>query len=382
VFLNGDGDGDGDELRWPAALLRSEALALLAYRGSRRGDRVELLLSEAFADRTPRDEFRAVGLADSLAGATGRLSVAEKLSAEFAQINFLRRLSEYPAEEPVALQPYYAARRGRPLTGSPTAVERSEQLRREWARLVEDLRGRGYLQRAAPRPCLHDPAPPPPESKAIEAVIEQRLGVARLWPLEPHAWDEDTFCTLVEVVHDLVARPRMRWWDSGCDCDWHYSAFAVAPGRDLYRWRVNRLLDRFDAGLQLAANGHDAGRLVSLVDDGRALLVEQALASSTDTGDVAHAIALFRGRAASPKDKRSAIVTLIRILERNRALLKAQLFSKDEGALFQIANEFDLRHSTAMQKTEYDDAFLDWLFWWYLATIELTHRLSARQVSS
>jgi len=182
VFL--DDDGDDYQLRWPAALLRSEALALLAYKGSRRGDRVELLLSEAFASGTPRDEFRAVGLADSLAGATGPLSVAEKLSAEFARINFLRRLAEYPAEDPVALQPYFAARRGRPLAGSSTAVERSEQLRREWARFVEDLRSRGYLQRAAPRPCLQDPNPPPPESEALEAVIEQRLGVARLWPLD------------------------------------------------------------------------------------------------------------------------------------------------------------------------------------------------------
>lgn len=26
---------------------------------------------------------------------------------------------------------------------------------------------------------------------------------------------------------------------------------------------------------------------------------------------------------------------------------------------------------------EYDEAFLDWIFWWYLATVELTNRLIA-----
>jgi hypothetical protein len=222
-------------------------------------------------------------------------------------------------------------------------------------------------------------------------------------PQEPHAWDEDTFYTLVEVIHDLVARPRMRSWDGGggsgcgcgcgCGCGWHYSAFAVAPGRHLYRWRVNRLLDRFDAGLQLAANGQaPAGSFPSPTTDGPCWWSKRSppppTPATSRTRSRSFAVGApaprtsGRGRGASPEDKRSAIVTLIRIRERNRALLKTQLFSKDEGALFQIANEFDLRHSTAMQKTEYDDASLDWLFWWYLATIELTHRLSARQVSS
>jgi hypothetical protein len=31
------------------------------------------------------------------------------------------------------------------------------------------------------------------------------------------------------------------------------------------------------------------------------------------------------------------------------------------------------------QRGDYDPVFLDWVFWWYLATVELTDRLLARQ---
>jgi len=50
--------------------------------------------------------------------------------------------------------------------------------------------------------------------------------------------------------------------------------------------------------------------------------------------------------------------------------------------LFHIANQFGIRHQTAGQLRDYDPMFLEWIFWWYLATIELTDRLLARQAGS
>jgi hypothetical protein len=63
------------------------------------------------------------------------------------------------------------------------------------------------------------------------------------------------------------------------------------------------------------------------------------------------------------------------ILEERRKLLKQHLFTKDEDALFQIANQFSIRHHNASQRANYDPAFLDWIFWWYAATVELTNQL-------
>lgn len=80
------------------------------------------------------------------------------------------------------------------------------------------------------------------------------------------------------------------------------------------------------------------------------------------------------------EEKRSAIFTLGRVLEERRPLVEATLTKKDAGALYQIGNEFDLRHRRASdhgkaQRDDYYDAFLDWVYWWYLSTVELTNRL-------
>jgi len=185
-------------------------------------------------------------------------------------------------------------------------------------------------------------------------------------------------------VHDLVARPRRRWWHDYSSCGWHYADFAVTPGRALYRWRVDRLLARHRTGLQLAAAGEDAGRLVRVTSDDRDRLVHAALDGETGTNrdEVQHAVALFRSRTGTREDKRSAVFALARVLEDRRPLLRAELLSKDESALFHIANEFDLRHRNVNQRPDYDDAYLDWVYWWYLATVELSARLAARRTDT
>ena len=52
------------------------------------------------------------------------------------------------------------------------------------------------------------------------------------------------------------------------------------------------------------------------------------------------------------------------------------MFSKDEGALFKIANQFWVRHNDPDQRRDYDhDAWWDWLFHLYLSSIRLVQRL-------
>lgn len=62
--------------------------------------------------------------------------------------------------------------------------------------------------------------------------------------------------------------------------------------------------------------------------------------------------------------------------ERNRAIEVLQV----------CANRFDLRHRRADQLGDYAEAFLDWIFHWYLATIRLTDEIaitaSGRSISS
>lgn len=49
--------------------------------------------------------------------------------------------------------------------------------------------------------------------------------------------------------------------------------------------------------------------------------------------------------------------------------------------LSEIANRYDLRHRKADQRGDYDEAFLDWIFSWYLGTVELTNRIVASRTA-
>ena len=52
------------------------------------------------------------------------------------------------------------------------------------------------------------------------------------------------------------------------------------------------------------------------------------------------------------------------------------------GDLFNIANNFHLRHKDLKQVDDYGDEYLDWLYWWYLATVDLLDQLIGKQASA
>lgn len=360
------------ELVWPREVFVREARVLLQHRGtSGWKDRVEWLLADAFAGTHAADGFRTGTWEDP--GATWWDGAP--LAGNRA---FLQGLVDHAGELRHAAEraPYWSQRR----SGDPRAPMSVEATRARFVDLVEDLATRGYLAREFPEVCVDDYSP---QVVDPARVLEELLGVAGLWPLRQSqpTWSEEVFFDLIEVFHDLVARPRQRSWHDYSHCGWHYSEFAVEPARVLYRRRVNRLLGRSALPYRLAEGGEDVGRLVAVSDDAREDLLQRVLTRTeedTESDLVRHAITQFRARGASEHDKRGTVITLAGVLEARRSLLKTELFRKDEGALFQIANEFSLRHRNAAQKDDYDPVFLDWVFWWYLATIELIDRLLER----
>ena len=369
------------ELAWPRELFVAEATALPEPSHPYWREDAELLLEEAFIHNTPKDELGATKWYELPLGLLKDPSSASSQKVAGAVVSHLvNSVDQLP--ERSERRPYWSVRSAaaQSASTSPAVQDRVQQLRREWAQLVEDLQNRGYLDWIAPRGCDARP-PPSPAAEVLAAEIEQRVRVDGLWPLRYQDWESDTFYDLIEVVHDLVARPRHRDQHAGDGCSGHYSDFAQTPAQMLYRWEVDQLLDRYGVGLRLAAGGEDKGRLVHTAGDDRDELVEQALQTPHpgDRNAVRHAIALFRSRGADREIKRSAVLALHRVLEDRRTLIETELMSKDAGALFQIANKFDLRHSGQRQRTDYEDAYLDWIFWWYLATLELTDRIVATQ---
>ncbi len=367
-------DSTDYELDWPAELLRSELVALCTHphRVWTAGE-VELLLTEAFHTGVPAADFTRASSLDTWSDtATGGHDWVNDL------LDHLDEVREYAPP-----RPYWPARRA--ATGNGTSPRTRGDARQEFANLVSRWKASGYLARDFAEPCVDEDSEQH-LGRDLNAELLRRLGAPaspKLWPPQPETWDTDTFCGLIEVVHDLVARPRSRWYHDFNDCGLHFSDFDTDAGRRVYRALVNRLLAASGVELRLADIGEDTGRMVHLVDEARANLIERILATPEAgvRARVEHAIARFRARDADAEDKRSAIVALAAVLEDRRALLKKELFRSDEGALFRIANEFDLRHQNDKQHTDYHPAFRDWVFWWYLATIELTDRLLDRQTA-
>jgi hypothetical protein len=359
------------ELRWPAQLVAREMAALrVGGKVRERREQIEFLLEEVFLGDVPVLDFAAASRPQVLSDPWG-VEPSGASGDEDANA-FLDRLMMYlPAlhehHEPA---PYWPARHGKSRAGAlkTTAAQR-------FAAMIGDLHKRGYFGRSLPLTCVDDY-----EGVNESDVLAERLQVPDLWPLKPDTWDDGTFYGLIEVFHDLAVRPRSRMHHDYSGCGWHYDSFSIDTGRALYRWRVNQLLGWADLPLRLAEAGEDKGRLVRVVDDGRAALLERALQSSDRgvTERVSHAVAQFRARAATEHSKRSAVLTLTGILEERRELIRDKIGKKDEGALFTIANEFAIRHQRRGQQGDYDAIFLDWIFWWYLGTIELTEQLLAR----
>lgn len=297
-------------------------------------------------------------------------------SSDSSRIPWLSELVQDLSHLPVVGRPRpYWSQRG--LQSQPPADDLLTTVRR-FRGLVQELMADHFFSQVFGFSCVDKNGD---YGTSPEQELDARLGKGHLWLAADEDLSESDLCDFIEVFHDLCARPTRGWYHTYCDCGFHPSAFHRKSGQALYRWRVNQLLDTISFGLRLAEDGEDVGRMVRTSGPGLAEFVTDALISSPadDRDDVAHAVALYRSRSATRQDRRSAVVTLAGTLERHRATIKRELLRKDEGALFDIANNFDLRHRTKVQSGDYDDDFLEWIFHLYLATVVLLGRLADKQ---
>jgi hypothetical protein len=81
------------------------------------------------------------------------------------------------------------------------------------------------------------------------------------------------------------------------------------------------------------------------------------------------------------EERRVAVRDLADVLEALRADARAHMSKKDEGDLFNIANNFHIRHNDDKQLRDYDVIWLTWIFYFYLATIHALVRTIERTSS-
>jgi hypothetical protein len=272
---------------------------------------------------------------------------------------------------------YYSERAGR---GPGAAALTLEDFKRVFKAHFGQLETEGYFQEYLGYECVDAGFVPGLIGTDLQAELLLTLRKPDLWPIHAKIddWSEDDLFDMVEFLYDHISKPTERHYHNYSGCGWHCSEFDREAGRLEYRDKINRLLRAYDSGFELS----DQGEVLAVPPTGFKPLLEATmphLDTENVTARVEAAVQKFRRHRSSTEDRRDAVRDLADVLEFLRPKLKLVLVSQDEQDLFNIANNFGIRHHRSDQKTNYDKViWLSWVFYYYLATIHTVVRLLQR----
>lgn len=158
----------------------------------------------------------------------------------------------------------------------------------------------------------------------------------------------------------------------------HWETFNRTGGQDVFRQKVNVVLGRYEHRFELSA----AGEVLKSADHGFEEIFKAEVPTKDQKvqGRLNAAILKFRRHGASLDDRRQSVRDLVDVLEYLRPKMTGAITDKDESDLFNIANNFGIRHHNDKQKTGYDVAlWLSWMFYFYLSTIHVVVRKLDKQ---
>tara|TARA_R110002020_G_scaffold14731_25_gene52438 strand:+ start:6749 stop:7867 length:1119 start_codon:yes stop_codon:yes gene_type:complete len=357
-------------LRWPQELFIWEAGRIAALRTKETfTNMVVCLFSEAFMDGDIAEQLGVPLTRNVFDQHTQGSEAADALNAIIKDQSLLHKY------EP----PRYWLER----QGGTSAVARQKPLSKAFVELIDEMRELDYFPKVLGKGCVDDGGSWGEVARTASAEISRAIHVDVAWPLdESHlSIPDDVLYAVVEYLHDQAQRPRSRSLHSYGDCGWHYADHNKESGGVVYRWRVNELLERYGVALRLGSKGSEKGRLIRHAGFRLDVLADELSDLSADSDErlVNDAIQLYRARSSTTVHRRAALTQLANYLEKHRQTLKSGEFAKgDESDLFNIFNNFAIRHGKGVQKEDYGDEFLDWIFWTSLGAIKLVKELSQR----
>jgi len=196
-----------------------------------------------------------------------------------------------------------------------------------------------------------------------------------LWPVHEKApfYSEDDFFDVLEFLHQYVSKPIDGTMHSYAQCGMHWETFNKVQGQQEYRTKVNAVLAHYEQRFELSTSGE----VLHKPEAGFEPIFDADLPSKDQNvfSRVAAAALRYRRHGSTVDERRQAVRDLADVLEYLRPQVKNLLTSADEKDLFNIANNFGVRHHNDKQRTAYDAGiWLSWMFYFYLATIHVVLR--------
>ena len=272
---------------------------------------------------------------------------------------------------------YYSVRTGKI---SPDQQVNFEVLKKLFSVTYNKLNTDGYFQKYFGINC-EDGYIPGELGEEIEAMIFVNLRKDNLYPIYQNLpnYTEDDFFDIIEFLYDHCSKGLNGHYHNWNNCGYHYVEFNDIEGQKQYRELLNPILREYKDGFEIS----ESGEILILSDNGLSNLFEADIPTNEKENvfnKINSAILKFRRYKSTLDDRREAIRELADVLEFIRPAIKEHLNKKDENDIFNIANNFGIRHHNKDQQTEYDKAiWYSWIFYYYLATLHAVLRMTNKK---
>lgn len=266
---------------------------------------------------------------------------------------------------------YYSQRTGKNpnLKGLPL-----EDVIELFQRVYQQLEDDGYFSEAFGFWCV-DADQVPGKVRDVELEMLLKIRKKHLWPVSEYckSYSEDDFFDVIEFLYQHVSKPIDGTMHNYNGCGMHWETFNKKEGQVVFVERINDLLSYYCNPFELSIDGE----VLSKPDAGFENIFEADVPSNDENvrKRIESAVLRYRRRGATLDDRRQAVRDLADVLEYLRPKVKELLTKPDESDLFNIANNFGIRHHNEKQRTAYDMAlWLSWMFYFYLATLHVVLR--------
>jgi hypothetical protein len=269
---------------------------------------------------------------------------------------------------------YYSARTGK---NSDAIVIELPMLLRLCYGIFSSFTEKDYFQAAFGYYCVDQGDVPGRLGADIGVQVFLLLRKEGLWPIPEQfeGYSEDDLFDMIEFLFDCASKPMDGYNHTYSDCGWHYSEFDQAVGQAEFREEINRILEDYRNPCVLSEDGE----IQDLPYPGLDILLSMPLLSYDPPNVEAKVDAAkrkFQRTRSSSEDRRDAIRELADVLEFLRPKIKLVLSTNDENDIYNIINNFGIRHHNLQQRTAYDQpVFYLWMFHFFLATIHAAVRL-------